>query len=684
MPRLRRAGGGSPSDGDWRIPRRGFGVLVLVYLVAGGWAYSTSLPGVFVFDDVPAIVENPHLRRLWPLSEAMRAPAGSTLSGRPVASLTFAVNHALAPPDARDVFTPAGSGPAGAGRELFLRNLRGYHVTNVALHLLAALTLFGVVRRTLLSPPLRARYGAAAGWLGGIIALLWLVHPVQTASVTYVVQRVELLMGLFYLVSLYCAIRADQTPRRRWLWIAASIAACALGMASKEVMVSAPVVVALWLALFGSARAQRDGLQGRASWVLLGGLASTWLVLLALIAASTEARAILSGLGLQTGMDATGPVWTAWSYLLTQTEVMVHYLRLGLLGGPLAIDYYGWPPARTLADAMPHVLIVAALAGGTLIAVWRRRPVGFLGAWFFLILAPSSTVVPIGTEIAAEHRMYLPLASVIAGVCTGLYSLGRMAAHRAGLNAIGRPRFVAAVALASAGLAVAHFAALTHARNRDYWGEEAVWRDAVSKRPANARARINYGIVLVGERRYAEAERQMRAALDLDADRQTMAQVHLQLGAALCAGGRCDEGLPHAERAFELDPDSPEVYAILGEAYNGQGAVARAHWFLLEAARRKPDDPRVLNRVSWFLSTVPDDTLRDGRLASELAQRSVALTGRRDPVALDSLAVSLAVLGRFDAAALVGREALVLAERLGQSELAQQLATRLAYYEERR
>src|SRR5262249_33300017 len=150
---------------------------------------------------------------------------GTTLSGRPIASLSFAIDHARS----------GGS-------------LAAYHTTNLLIHLLAALLLFGVVRRTLLSPGLAGRYSeSAAATLACTIATVFAVHPIHTGSVTYIVQRVESLMGLFYLATLYCSIRAlSAAGRARTLWMAGAVLACALGMGTKEVMVSAPLMLMLW------------------------------------------------------------------------------------------------------------------------------------------------------------------------------------------------------------------------------------------------------------------------------------------------------------------------------------------------------------------------------------------------------------------------------------------------------
>ncbi len=153
-------------------------------------AFYNSYHGQFIFDDQRAIAENTSIRHLWRLGTVLNPPSdkGQTVGGRPLLNLSLAINYALDK----------------------LRT-RGYHAANILIHILAALALMGVVRRTLLLPSLRARFGRAATALGMAGALIWAVHPVQTESVTYIAQRAESMMGMFYLLTLYCAIRGMGT-----------------------------------------------------------------------------------------------------------------------------------------------------------------------------------------------------------------------------------------------------------------------------------------------------------------------------------------------------------------------------------------------------------------------------------------------------------------------------------------
>ncbi|MEW5981235.1 MAG: tetratricopeptide repeat protein [Acidobacteriota bacterium] len=639
----------------WLVP-----VIAVVIVAAGTWAYATSFDGVFVLDDVRAIARNPTIRTLWPLSAPLAPPTASTVAGRPVANLSLAINYALAPPEVRNVFETNGPGsrpgaPDTAAR--LRRNARGYHAGNLLIHLAAALVLFGIVRRTLLSERLRSHFEHSALWMAGAIALVWVTHPLTSAAVTYIVQRVESLMGLLFLLTLYCAIRASEGKRAQ-TWTAAAIASCGLGMATKETMVSAPVVVAAWMWLFtrvrrlGTARDRRSH-----PAVLFAGLAATWVILALLV------------LGERRGPSLSLAAPTAWRYLLTQSDVVVHYLGQAFVPTSL-VFLYDWPLAETLSYVWPQALVLSALVVVTAAGVIRRWPVAFLGVWFFLILAPSSSVLPIVTEVAAEHRMYLPLAAVVA-----LIVLSAVVAARR-LNVGGRMGAVAA--LAATVVVVAAAAVETRARNEAYWSSETLWRDTVAKRPDFPRPRVLYGSVLLSAGKVAEAEAQLRVAVTLAPD-DPMAR--LRLGAALAQQRKFDEAIPHVERAAANLPDDPGAYRMLGEIYAAQGQDALAVANLERALSGMGGDPDLLVRLAMMLADSRDPSVRDGGKALGLAERAVALTSRRHVMALAALALAQAESGRVPQAAGTAREALQLArEQNANPALIRELEYRVQHY----
>ena len=640
--------------------------------VAAGLAYSTSFAGVFVFDDKFAIVDNPNIKSLWPLTRAMSAPPEMPVSGRPIASLTLAINYALAPGDVRDVLLPGGPSAPSEVRERFLRNVWGYHLFNLTLHVLAALALFGVVRRTLLSDRLVTRFESTATPLSFVISLIWIVHPLLTDAVTYVVQRTEVLMGLFLLLTLYCAIRAAEhgiTARRRRLWTAGAIVSCALGMGSKQTMVVAPLMVWVWDWLFGERSTSAAGLRARGERrVLYAGLAASWLILAALVWMERWPTSI--------GFAKEG--WTPWIYLLTQSEVIVHYLRLSFVPWPLSLDYDGWPKVSSLLQVAPHVLFLTVLLGATIAALVRRRPWGFVGAWFFALLAPSSSVLPLATEIAAERRMYMPLAAIVAAVVIGAFLMWQRLAPGVLSDVQLRRRAGRVTAVVIVGVVATLLGALTYARNIDFWTDEGIWRDTVEKRPDNPRARLNYGIDLYAAGHLAEAERELREAVRL---RNTSAAAHANLGAVLCGLGQIDEGISHLTSALSLDPEYSTAHGNLAEAYASRGQRALAAEQFALAVKASPDNPFLLNRLAWLLATSPENEVRNGRRAVDLAERAVSLTSRQDLMSLETLSAAYAEAGRFDEAVTTGREALALAERQGNGAAATGLAKRIPLFE---
>jgi protein O-mannosyl-transferase len=576
-----------------RLNRRrttlGGAVIALAVLAA----YANSLHGPFVFDDLTSIPENPTIRHLAAVGQVLSPPsvAGTSVAGRPLVNLSFAVNYAFGGLD-----------------------VVGYHALNIVIHLLAGLTLFGIVRRTLVrflapgSDPASAPRGPIAAGaaldrkaeqvpllLAVTVALLWSLHPLQTESVAFVVQRTESLMGLFYLLTLYCFIRhAEEKPTGAIVWAGLSILACLLGMATKEVMVTAPLLVWLYDRTFVSGSFREAWCRHRRYYA---GLAATWLLLGYLVVNAGGRRGTAAGFGL--GIDA-------WTYALTQCQAVLLYLKLAVWPHPLVVDY-GTGVVHGLGEVTPHAIALLFLLAGTAIALWRRPVLGFLGAWFFVILAPSSSVIPLVTQTVAEHRIYLSLAAVITCAVAGAYLL-------AGRTAI----YVSLVLAAGAGW----FTAL---RNGDYRSGIALWSDTVAKAPTNPRAHNNLGYVLDLGGRTAEAIAQYQQALRLQPD---YVDARNNLGAALMTTpGRMDDAIAQYREALRLKPDYPGVHYNLGNALlkiPGQMDEAVAH--LQEALRRDPDFADAHRSLGDAWAKMP------GQLEKAVAEFKEALRLRPDYV----------------------------------------------------
>jgi tetratricopeptide (TPR) repeat protein len=525
----------------------------LVVAAAALLAYHNSFNVPFVFDDEMAIVANPSLHHLWTACFPPPDLTGLPISGRPVVNFSFGLSYAI-------------SGSA----------VWSYHVFNLLVHIASGLVLFGVVRRTLLQPGLAPRFGAHAFELALLTAALWTLHPLQTESVTYISQRAEALLGLFYLFTLWCFIRAVE-PGAPPKWARWAFVTCLLGMATKEVMVSAPIFVALYDRAFVAGSWREVWARHRKIHLAL---ASAWLLLVWFVVQEGGARGMSAGFGL-------GVSW--WTYLLKQCDAIVVYLKLSFWPHPLVLDY-GTGLVRSIGDVWWQAAVVVALFAGTLWALVRKPALGCLGAWFFMILAPSSSVVPLVGQTMAEHRMYLPLAAVMVLTVTSSYLL------------LGRKGMV--VLAAAAGLLVA----VTVGRNEDYASTISIYEDTVAKCPGNARA----------------------MALLADYYRRA---------------GRLEDARKWLERSLELEPGVRPVLNNLGDVWQELGQPGKAVVCFQQALALKPNDAATLNNLGNAL-------ILAGRVPEGIAQLEAAL--RLNPAAAATranLANALARSGRMPEAA---------------------------------
>ena len=555
----------------WRGILGGGGIVLAALAV-----YRNSFSAPFVYDDVPSIVaDNPTLRRLWPIWPVFSAPPSVSTGGRPMANLSLALNHAL------------------GGTALW-----GYHALNLAIHILAGLTLFGLVRRTLGQPIFERRLAAAAGpgaasrdgqLLAFIIALLWTVHPLQTESVTYVIQRTESMMGLFYLLTLYCFVRSvgeraafARRKRASAGWEVLSVVCCLFGMACTEVMVSAPLLVLLYdrtfvAGSFGEAWRRRQR--------LYAGLAATWIVLALLVVSTGGNRGGTVGMAghswlayVATQFQAAGAISAAFNLAASVDFRVWHLLGRGRPGGD----------SLCAGDCF--------LAAGVVIALYRRPEIGFLGVWFFAILAPTS-LVPGGIQMIAEHRMYLSLAAVIA-----LFVIG---AHRL----FGRQSLLPFCALALG------FGFLTCRRNQDYASELSLWSDTVRKRPGSALDHEILGNALGRSGRPGEAVAEYETALRLDPEDP---ETHYNLGNTLAKMDRLPEAIEQYRETLRLKPDHAQAQDNLGISLLRMNRVPEAIGHFEAALRLVPDDAQTHNNLGNALAIT-------GRLSEAIAHYREAL-----------------------------------------------------------
>lgn len=684
--------------------------LPLLLIVLGVAVYANGLSGPFVFDDVNLIEHNPRAQQLW------THPTSFTNSERPLLFYSLALNYQL----------------GGA--------TWGYKVFNLAVHLAAALALFGLVRRTLLLPRFGKQFRDTAAGLAFAVAALWVVHPLTTEAVTYIVHRSESMMGMFALLMFYCTVRGSQSPMD-WGWYAAAIVAGFLGFGCKQWMIAVPVVLLLYdrIMLEGSWLdwVQRRGVIYAALmlpvlwmvWINIGDVRERLETGLSTSSAMTSPAS--TGAAAQAAPAASPDVVSpsdeyeygfprrasAIRYFRSQPGVVTHYLRLVLWPYPLCVDYL-WRPADTTDRIVPPMMLIGALLLATCIALWRYPAWGFLGAAFFLLLAPSSSFVPI-EDIATERRMYLPLAAVIAllvMVAWQLLGWIMLPRERPDEAAEHRRRYRGLLLLV---VVVAVWGSLTVLRNFDYANDIELWERVVQQVDYSSRARVNLARALTNEADrqssrkvrdayYAlalkylleaeplakkssfvqaqighiraqqgdskEAELRFRKAIALDENKPLF---HLNLALVLenkGAPGSMDEAFTHFEKAVELGRGQEFE---LAEAHAGLGRCL--------AARQRFDD--AIKEYQRSLEIDPNQTKTAMNLALGLAQAGRTTEARdqfRATCALDRrltqaghapvvevhqyLAVLCQELGRYDEALAAAEEALRLAEKLGQEQ----------------
>lgn len=628
------------------VPRSAVaGILIIVTACVAYW---DSLSGPFIFDDEAAILRNPSIRSLEPPWRPLLPPCdGSAVDRRPITNLSLALNYAV-------------GGTA----------VRGYHLANVAAHAAAALILCWLVQRTLRLPAFHDRFEQTALGLALVTSLVWVAHPLQTNAVTYVIQRTEVLAGLFSFVALACTIHAAARPRFHG-WHMAAVAACGLALGSKESAAALPVFILAYdaMLLAGSWK----GAVVQRGW-FHGLLAATWIVPAIYLwrdrligVAQPEVSFIRRGLQVD--------------YLLSQFQAVCLYVKLALWPAPLILDYGPPPPPAAVSVALAAVPVLLAIAA-TALAVVRHRPIGLLGLLFFGALAPSS-LIPIVPEWAAEKRMYVALVAVVLGAVLAVHAAGRrLRADRSGL-ALGTAAPL--LGRACSAIAIIGLVAVTARRNEDYRTELSIWEDNVSKCPGNPRGQSNLGLYLEAAGRPEEAAEHYRLALEYEPDSpiplMNLAGIRSRSGdtkaacelygrvvellpdhararrsyaLALMADGRIDEAIGHLRRVAQARPDFVAARVDLAKALSRVDQGDEAVREMKAVVRLAPEDGELAASLGLMLA-------RQGRTAEAIPVLEKAVRLRPDHAETRvNLGLALTAHNQMDQAIAQYREALRL------------------------
>ena len=677
-------------------------VIGIALMLCAAWmlVWRGSLDGVFHFDDYSSIVDNEGIRKLWPLDDFLR-------SSRPIGLYSFAVNYHF-----------SGETPYA------------YHVTNLVIHLVNGLLLFagcyltgrmsnGRVFRAdgADSEATAADNGQARLILvSGLIASLWVVHPLTTQAVTNIVQRYESLSSLGYLgawVGLLIYLRGF-----RWLGCSLILPAAWIGLMSKEVFATAPLVILLF-----------DRLISQQTWFSIAKL--RWLPYMLMVSPYVwfiptvafffdPVRTQSSSAGL--GMETISP----WEYLRTQPEVLWHYLGLVVWPNDLCFDYL-WKIQSNpwiylpLGASIVFVLLlgIAAYVRGLRSIVSSTDgvlPVGLssigMAGWlvltFFLILSPTSSFMPIA-DIAVEHRMYLASSVVVAGLVLGATAIAGFL-----LRQSERPLVLKAGLACIVLFCLAMLSWRTHLRNQDYRDGIVLWRTAARISPENPRAWYNMGQEYYQRGDRDAALRPMISAVGFSGSSVPM----FDAGLADCLNhiGRTDDAIKLYQRALgkksgykteflnnlgviylnreqvELAEEmfrsaenlnDAEATYNLGWVLLKRGQVERAIEYFHKALIRQPELHPAARRLAWVFATSEEERYRDLASARKLLDEHYDLSTTQSAAVFDTDGVIRAAFGDFSGAIQSTNKALEIARGRAEPDTSYitDLQQRLATYE---
>jgi len=559
-------------------------VVFLVYLLVA-WP---GIPADFIYDDDLGVLQNPALAASGLGGMLFGSPPDSTPYGRPLVILSLALNHRL-----------GGLAPVG------------YKLFNLALHATSAVVLAALLP-ALFGLQLDRR---SAMLLGLSVAVLWAFHPLVTNVSLYTVQRAEGLMVLCYLLTLTCGTAAlaaaspagpgagataDTVPATGTSgagWQRLAIASCGLGMLCKESMVTAPVAVYLLDAGLFS-RSLRGPLVRRGRWY--AGLSATWGILAVAMTLWPRSRSV--------GVTASaGP----WQYLMMQTHILPDYLRKTVWPVPLHLDY-GWFPVDGVWAWAGGLGLVAALA----VAGWalaRGSVAGYLGVLALLVLAPTSSVVPVHSMPGAEYRMYLPLACLIAvGLRVWWQALG------------GREQAF----LGSVGVLLIMAAAATHFRARELADPAIHWSQVLDRFRENPRALNVLGRLELAKGDMPAARRLFERAIE---GSPSHSDAYANLGLLEGEAGNLDAAVRLLGESVDRWPYSAAAWGNLGVCHARRGDLPRAENAFRRGLALAPNDLSANLNLAGLL-------VQQGRLAE--AKGCLAAVLARDPANKAALALA--------------------------------------------
>ncbi len=574
--------------------------------------YSNTWRAPFVLDDYTGVAQLAATRPTF--EDVVREIRDGPAPNRPVANFSFALNayaHGLAEPVAAS---------AEEDNRRAASVTTGYHAVNILFHLLAGVGFYLLTVVSLRLPTVPPKLSSRPRRLAVLIAALWLLHPVQVQSVTYIVQRMTVLSAMFSFWSLYLYVLGRLREDRRCLAAAAALFLLALG--SKETAVILPAVAVVYeLTLLETRPGRRFALWTLAAAIVMAFFSFIFIGGWSGIIWHVESAA-LDRLPYRS--------FSLYERLITQPRIILFYLSLLLFPHPsrLSLEHEFALSGSLLNPPTMLTLLFGGLILAYAVRIRRKKPIYALliFATFLSLLVESSFV---NIELVFEHRLYLPSAAVIAGGALTLATLLPVAGEVAG-RAARSAYFRRATAAALLGMsAIVVLAGWSHQRNEVWTSEVLLWRDAVRKAPRKARPRYNLAQALHKAGRFEEAEARYREALRINPgialawsnlglilegdgrepealsafrravdEEPALAEGWINLCQFLARADRLDEALPPCRRSTEIGPEDPRTWSNLGAALLKKRRPAEALRALNKALRLDPGRPAALFNAS--------------------------------------------------------------------------------------
>jgi protein O-mannosyl-transferase len=514
-----------------------------------------------------------------------------------------------------------------------------HHFTNVLLHTISVILLF-----------LALRVMTGALWRSAFVAAVFAIHPLRVESVAWIAERKDLLSGVFFMLTLLAYAHYVRLPSRGRYLLVAFVFAC--GLMSKPMLVTLPFVLLLldyW---------PLDRIRGQL-WKRV------W-EKIPLIALSV-------GSSIATFVAQKGAVgWTEELPILERIDnaIVSYVLYIWQMLWPINLAvFYPHPENRLpLWEIISSVLLLIC-ATAAAIAVRKQRPYFLTGwLWYLGMLVPVIGLVQVGWQGRADRYTYLPQIGLYVAVAWGV----------ADLTALWRRQrtIVSAAAILVIGLL-----SVCGWVQTSYWRDsETLFKHALAVTTNNDVAENNLGIVFLGQGRVDEAIPLLQAAVALRPDNSP---AHENLAKALLQKGEVSDALIHYHKLLELQPDNIEVHNIVGTVLVQQRRVREGVEEWQKVLAIQPDNGNALSNLAWIYATSPDDSLRDGMKAVQLAEQAMHISGRRIPIIFRTLAAAYAENGQFSQAIQTAQQAVELANSQGNSGLAAELQGNIVLYQER-